>query len=88
MKYINFPITSNDTGYRKSSGKGLCFLSEKMGIPLEEMVFIGDEKKDMDCALNAGATAVLINRTAEPKSFGQNYEIRDLTGITELFHER
>ena len=78
MRYIDFPFTSNDTGYRKPNGEGLRILSERMGLPTREMAFVGDERKDVECAKNAGATAILINRTGERRDYGQDFEIRDL----------
>ncbi|MBR1599731.1 MAG: HAD family hydrolase [Lachnospiraceae bacterium] len=81
IQYIDFPYTSNDTGYRKPSGKGLILLSEKMNIKTSEMVFVGDEKKDIECAKNAGVRAVLINRTNEIRDYGQDIEIKNLTEL-------
>ena len=82
LKYIDVPFTSNDTGYRKPSPKGLEILSKKMNVPTSEMMFVGDEKKDVECAISAGAAAVLINRSGEEKNYGQAYEIRELKELT------
>ena len=67
--YIQYPVTSNDVGLRKPNTKGLLFLSEKMNIPLSQMVMVGDEEKDIICANNAGVYSVLINRSEEYKDF-------------------
>ncbi len=82
-QYIDFPYTSNDTGYRKPSGKGLRMLADKMNLAVSEMIFVGDEKKDIECAHNAGAKAVLINRTGEGKDYGQEIQIISLYDILE-----
>ena len=84
LRFIKYPYTSNDTGYRKPCGKGLCMLAEKAGVPVSEMMFVGDEQKDMECARNAGAAGVLINRTGDIKSYGQDIEITDLYELTGL----
>lgn len=84
ISYIDFPYTSNDVGYRKPSNKGLLLLSEKMTVPVDKIAFVGDEKKDVECAKNAGAIAVLINRTDEKKNFGQDLTIRSLDGILNI----
>lgn len=84
LHYIEFPFTSNDAGYRKPCPKGLSMLSDKMKIPLTDMVFVGDEEKDMVCARNAGAYAVLINRTGDEKHYGQDRTIDTLTEILPL----
>ncbi len=85
IKYIDYPFTSNDTGYRKPCTKGLELLSEKMQIALPEIVFVGDEKKDMACAGEAGAYAVLINRDGIIKNFGQDKTLHTLTELLSLF---
>ncbi len=84
LKYIRYPYTSNDTGWRKSSSKSLLTLAEKMGVQPREIAFIGDEIKDVMCAKGAGAVSVLINRTGEAKDYGQDYEIKDLREIIGL----
>ena len=84
LKYLDFPCTSNDTGYRKPSGKGLEALAERMGVSPKETAFVGDEKKDMECARNAAALAVLINRTGERRACGQDLEIGDLREIVRV----
>ncbi len=84
LQYIDFPYTSNDTGYRKPSEKGLEMLADKMNISLLEMVFVGDEKKDMECAKNAGVVAVLINRTDEKREYGQDFEIKNLRELSTI----
>lgn len=77
-KYIDYPFTSNDTGVRKPCAKGLQMLSETMRIALSDIVFVGDEEKDMICANRAGVYPVLINREGTLKEYGQRREIRSL----------
>lgn len=80
-KYIDYPFTSNDAGYRKPSTKGLEMLAEKIQIDISEMIFVGDEEKDILCANNAGAYSVLINRDNVEKNYGQNKEIHSLAEL-------
>lgn len=86
IELIDIPFTSNDVGYRKPSSKGLEMLSEKMNIHTSEMIFVGDEKKDIECALGAGAIAVLINRSDDEKSFGQDFTIKSLKELLEILN--
>lgn len=85
IKYIGYPFTSNDAGYRKPCAKGLEMLGEKMQTDLSDIVFVGDEEKDMVCARNAGAYAVLINRDDVVKDYGQDKTIHTLTELLPLF---
>ena len=59
-------------------------LADETGIRTSEMMFVGDEKKDIECAHDAGAVSVLINRSGEPRSFGQDFTVSDLTGLYTL----
>lgn len=86
-KYIDYPFTSNDVGYRKPSTKGLEMLAAKIQIDISEMIFVGDEEKDIICANNAGAYSVLINRDNIEKSYGQKKAIQsliELLGIVDI----
>lgn len=85
IKYIDYPFTSNDVGYRKPRAEGLKFLSEKMQISVKEMAFVGDEEKDMMCAINAGAYSILINRSDRVKNYGQDKEISSLDELLFMF---
>ena len=84
IRYIDLPLTSNDTGYRKPCREGLIMIADKLGIDPSEMIFVGDEIKDMVCAHNAGTKAILINRTDEDKDYGQDMEIRDLRELIDI----
>jgi putative hydrolase of the HAD superfamily len=84
IKYIDLPLTSNDTGYRKPCREGLIMIADKLGINPSEMIFVADEIKDMVCAHNAGTKAILINRTDEDKDYGQDMEIRDLRELIDI----
>ena len=57
---------------------------EQIEIRASELVFAGDEKKDIECAHNAGTKGILINRTDEDKDFGQDHTINDLSGLLSL----
>lgn len=84
IKYIDYPCTSNDIGYRKPRGEGLQFLAKKMRINIKKMAFVGDEEKDIMCAVNAGAYSVLINRSGNVKNYGQDKEIRTLDELLDV----
>ena len=83
-KYIDYPFTSNDVGFRKPSTKGLEILAEKMQVDISEMIFVGDEEKDVICANDAGAYSVLINRDSVEKNYGQKKEIHSLAELLSI----
>ena len=56
-------------------------IAAALGVAPSEILFAGDEIKDMQCAAVSGATGILINRTTEAKDYGQDHEIRSLTEV-------
>ena len=77
-KNIDIIITSVDVGYRKPNITGYKFLSKKLGTQTDEMVYIGNEEKDIIGANNAGIISVLINRTGETIDYGEKYQYKNL----------
>ena len=47
-------VSSQTCGARKPNKKGLEYIADSFGIGVSEILFVGDEKKDEDSALNAG----------------------------------
>lgn len=83
IEYIDLPYTSNDVGYRKPNVRGLQMIAEELGVLIQEIMYIGDEEKDIICANNAGAISVLIDREAKGHNFGQQYTVSNLNELKE-----
>ena len=79
--FIDIAITSVDVGYRKPNAAGYLKLLDSLEISPNEMIFIGDEEKDIIGAKNLGIFSALINRSKEIKDFGQDYTLESLSGI-------
>lgn len=81
--YIDLPLTSNDVGYRKPNTNGLKFLAQKWSVQMSEMIYVGDEEKDIICANRAGVYSVLVNRSTKTKCYGENMQITSLSDLLE-----
>lgn len=79
--YIDIAITSVDVGYRKPNSAGYVKLLESLEISPNDMIFIGDEEKDIIGAKKLGIVSALINRSKEIKDFGQDYTLEALCDI-------
>ena len=79
--YIDIAITSVDVGYRKPNSAGYVKLLESLEISPNDMIFIGDEEKDIIGAQELGIVSALINRSKEIKDFGQDYTLESLSDI-------
>ena len=84
--FIDAAITSVDIGYRKPNSAGYLKLLESLKVSPNEMIFIGDEEKDMMGAEKFGIVSALINRGKEIKDFGQDYTLESLSDIFSVLH--
>jgi len=82
--YFNVGFTSTDIGFRKPHAAGYNALLEKFGIPAGQVMYVGDEEKDIIGANNVGMVSVLVNRSDDAKNWGQNYTIRNLREIVGI----
>ncbi len=74
-------VSSCSCGFRKPNPRGLKIIAEKYGLAPDEMIFVGDEKKDPETARRFGCKSVLINRSGEERRFGQDFTVGDLREI-------
>ena len=79
LGYFDLYISSEIAGYRKPNMKGLQMIAEHFGVPVTELIFVGDEEKDRQAAKNADCRFVHIKRTEKAtESIGDLYELLDL----------
>ncbi len=82
--YIQLKLTSLNVGYRKPNKKGFEIMLEKFNCKPEEILYVGDEKKDIDGAKGVGIKSILINRDNQEKNFNQDYTISKLFEIIDI----
>ncbi|MDE6595448.1 MAG: HAD family hydrolase, partial [Oscillospiraceae bacterium] len=82
--FIDIAFTSVDVGYRKPNSAGYLKLIGALEISPNEMIFIGDEEKDIIGAKKLGIVSALINRSKETKDFGQDYTLKSLSDIFSI----
>lgn len=81
---IHVLLTSVDVGQRKPDPTGYIRLAHELGVEPGEMTYVGNEKKDIEGANEAGAYPVLIARDGEFHEWGQQQSIKSLHEITRL----
>lgn len=77
-------LTSTDTGFRKPTVKTLQTLAARLSCPPEKLLYVGNERKDIQVAKAVGCTAVLIDRAHQGYDWGQEYTISSLTELLSL----
>lgn len=84
LPYFDMYVSSLSCGYRKPNPKGLRDISERFDISAEEMIFVGDEEKDIAVAKRFGCKSVLIDRKGRGVRFGQDFTITDSNGLFDI----
>jgi putative hydrolase of the HAD superfamily len=77
IDHFDYYVSSSVAGYRKPHIKGLQMISDKYGVPVTELVFVGDEEKDRETAFRANCQFVHIKRKDTP--------IGSISNLYELF---
>ncbi|MCR4713812.1 MAG: HAD family hydrolase [Treponemataceae bacterium] len=86
MPFFDLYVSSVSCGYRKPNPKGLRDIAEFFNVRPEELVMIGDTKRDILAAKSFGCASVLIQRENgfEPSDFGQDYTIHNALEVCNL----
>jgi len=83
--YFDLVLTSVDVGYRKPNSAGFLMLLKAFDISPPEMIYVGNEQKDIDGSNALGIVSVLIDRKGASPDWGQKYTIQSLLDIRKLF---
>jgi putative hydrolase of the HAD superfamily len=78
LPLIDDVVTSVDAGARKPSTAGLALLATHLEVEPSEIMYVGNEKKDVEVALAFGCEAVLIQRVGQAPDWGQHRTISNL----------
>lgn len=83
---IDFVLTSSEVGFRKPSPEGVHLLLSKLNCSTNETIMVGNEKKDIEAANEAGVFSILISKEKSIHNFGQSKTIHKLYEIKELLN--
>jgi len=84
--YFSAGFTSVDIGFRKPNVQGFKLLLETLDVLPSQMLFVGDEEKDIVGANNIGMISVLVNRDSDLKNWGQKHTVQNLNEILNLIN--
>ena len=74
-------VTSVEVGVRKPEPAGYVALADRLGVAPGEMLYIGNEPKDVIGAARAGMTSVFLDRANSGANHGQHFTVSTLTGL-------
>lgn len=84
QNYIDLKLTSINVGYRKPNKRGFEIMLEKFQCSPDEILYIGDEEKDIKGPQSINMKAVLVNRDNKEKNFNQDYTINNLEELINI----
>lgn len=84
LPYFDIYVSSISCGYRKPNPTGLRYIAKKYNVSAEEIIFVGDEKKDIETAKRFGCKSILIDKTNSGVNYGQNFTITELKEILQI----
>lgn len=82
--YIDLKLTSENVGFRKPNPKGFEKMLESFNCSPKEMVYIGDEEKDIKGAKNVGMYTILIDRKNQKSDYGQDFTVESLDDVIKI----
>lgn len=79
LDYFDYYVSSAKAGFRTPNPQGLKMISEKFSVSISDLIFVGDEEKDMQTAKNAKCKFIPIDRSkVTDKSISNLYELLDI----------
>lgn len=83
--YIDHLLTSVEVGFRKPHTAGYLALSKLFDADPANIIYVGNERKDIEGANNAGIVSILINRGYDNLDFGQTETVKRLDEVLKIF---
>ena len=77
-------LTSVEVGMRKPDPTGYLELAKRLNVESKQMLYIGNEAKDVIGAHRAGALAAFLDREGSGAQHGQNFTLSTLTDLYEI----
>ncbi|AIQ19069.1 hypothetical protein H70357_21925 [Paenibacillus sp. FSL H7-0357] len=80
-KYVDVLLTSVDVGYRKPRPEGFVALCKQLKVSSDQMMFVGNEEKDVTGANLTGIKSILIDKEDQNNEWNQQISIRNLNEL-------
>jgi putative hydrolase of the HAD superfamily len=77
-------LTSVEVGVRKPEPAGYRELAKRLNVAPNQMLYIGNEPKDVIGAKQAGAYSVFLDRDNTGANHGQDFTVATLAGLYEI----
>lgn len=76
--FFHAVVTSVETGFRKPAAQTLQRVAQELDCTVRDMIYVGNEQKDIQAAKAAGCRSVLLDRADQRPSWGQDRTVKSL----------
>ena len=83
-RFVSVVLTSVEVGHRKPARVELARLASELDVPMGDLIYVGNEEKDIDGANTAGARSVVIDREGRRPDWGAWARVEHLDEILGL----
>lgn len=83
-KYIDVLITSREVGYRKPDVHVIKTVLSALNCQPDELMIVGNEKKDIQLAKNANVFSVQVDRNGVAEDYGADRVVKSLRELEDL----
>lgn len=80
-------VSSGVCGFRKPNEAGLCQIAQRFQVPLEDLLFVGDEPLDRETARRAGCRFIQMNRGGNSAFQNQKGSVNDLGELVGMLDQ-
>lgn len=84
LSFFDLYVSSLSCGWRKPNKNTLEYIAKHFGVSVFDLIFIGDEKLDIQTAKNVNCRSVLIDRINSGENYGQDYTISNLSELNSI----
>jgi putative hydrolase of the HAD superfamily len=81
-------LTSVEVGVRKPDPAGYYELAKQLGVEPGQMLYVGNEPKDVIGARQAGALSAFLDRNCTGENHGQDFTITTLSGLPGILFQQ
>lgn len=85
---IDCILTSVEVGYRKPNPEGYKLLSQQLGVKPNQMIYVGNEEKDIIGAKLIGMGTVLVDRENKGLTYQEDYRIQSLLDVIICYSDQ
>lgn len=82
--FFDVLLTSVEVGVRKPEPAGYHKLAKRLGVEPTQLLYVGNEAKDVIGAKSAGALAAFLDRDGSGANHGQDFTFSTLKSLSEI----